>query len=61
MSVSLRGNSSFTYPIGCARQYALREHNNMIRACEVDIEQEADEVAVVEVADTVVHPRTVVV
>lgn len=42
-------------------QYAAADHDKMVEACDVDVEQEADEVCVIVVADTVGDPRTVVV
>lgn len=45
----------------CIVQNASRDHCDVVRAPEVDKEEEADEVPIVEVSDTVVDPRTVVV
>ena len=50
-----------TYPECRAAHDTLGHHGNMIRACKIDIEEEPDEMAVVEMSDTVVHPWTVVI
>lgn len=46
--------------IHCSKNTA-RNHGEVIRACEIDKEQKADEVPVVKVPHTVVYPRTVVI
>ena len=50
-----------TYPECRTAHDTLGDHGNMIRARKIDIEEEPDEVAVVEMSDTVVYPRTVVI
>ena len=37
------------------------DHYQMVRACEVDVEEESEKMAVVEVSDAVVDPRTMVI
>lgn len=43
------------------RGYAASDHCNVVCAGDIDIEEKADEVAVVEVADAVVNPRAMVI
>ena len=42
-------------------EHSFREHGKMVRACNVDVEEEANEMSVVEMTDAVVHPRTMMV
>ena len=49
------------YPESRAIQHSLCEHDEMICARDIDVEEEADEVSVIVVTDAVVHPRAVVV
>ena len=49
------------YPERGAIKHALGEHDEMVCACDVDIEEEADEMSVVEMTDAVVHPRAMMV
>jgi len=49
------------YPERGAVEHPFREHGEMVCACNVDVEEEANEMSVVEMADTIVHPRAMVV
>lgn len=55
------GLDAESYPVGNITQHASGHHSKVICACQVHIKKEANEVAVVIVADAVVHPRAVVV
>jgi hypothetical protein len=43
------------------RQNPVCYHEEMVAACEVNVEQKTDEVGVVVLTQAIVHPRTVVI
>lgn len=55
--------SDKTYPeaVLCRGQDPGRYHEDMVAACNVDIEQETNEVTVVVLAQAVVHPGTMMI
>lgn len=63
VKIRFRRTRIYTYPesrVGCI-QNSLCQHDEVIGTCKVHVEQKADEMPIVEMADTVIDPGAVMV
>lgn len=63
VTVSGPRNRNRTHPeaVSSGRQGSVCYHDEVVAACNIDVEQETDEVTVVVLTQAIVHPRAMVI